>query len=181
MATQRDPNSNDLADWLRRCIVISGYCLAAWQFVVTFFVAITLGEAWRFYFRTDWPLLGRGLLGALYVMSTVLLAIGCWGLQHYRHWARPILVAFAGTWIFGQFARAVVSCIGFYLESTQWRSFKPSDVFIVMTNYYLDPAVYASVYAVGLVACLRRPELRDKFPKMRRGFAPVFRDDAGTA
>jgi hypothetical protein len=32
----------------------------------------------------------------------------------------------------------------------------------------------------AVVLCLTRPDLRDYFPEMRRGFAPVFRTDVGS-
>jgi hypothetical protein len=181
MADPLGTSSNDLADWLRRWLVIGGYCLAGWQFFVMVLAIVTFGPRLRFYLRMDWQGVNGLLVGGVYLISLIFLAIGCWGLQHYRRWARPMLLTYAGTWIFGQLARAVVSCVWFYQRSGHYfRSTDPLEVLLGMTNFYVDPAVYACVNAVTLILCLRRPELTDQFPEARRGFAPVIRDESGS-
>jgi hypothetical protein len=167
------PASRSLAAELRRWIVIAGYVLGGWAIVQS---ALNLA-AWGLPFNFSY---GIGVLEpidrvakVLHLLAPLLLVAGCWGFQHHRPWARPVLLTYAGTWVVGLFGVLGVSVVdtmsGSYGDLTSRQMF-------TMALNRLDIFVYASVYPVVLVLCLMRPEVRDQFPEFRGGFAPVMDD-----
>jgi hypothetical protein len=177
MADHVEANSSDLADWLRRWIVIAGYFIAGWGLLQMSLEVISWGPLFYLHLRIGWPGFLALLFEGLCLSALVLLLVGCWGFQHQRRWARPVLLTYAGTWLTFELAAAAFRIIDTLAQ--RHPALTPRTEFAFLVSQ-LDPVISGSLYAFALVLCLRRPELRDQFPEMRRGFAPVFRDDAGS-
>src|SRR5687768_7105437 len=96
--------SGDLADRLRRWIVIAGYVLGAWTVFQTTSLLIAFGLPFNRHFRVELLTSIHRVGTLLYLVSPLLLLSGCWGFQHHRRWARPVLLTYAGTWIAGLLA-----------------------------------------------------------------------------
>lgn len=177
MADVLGQRSNILANRLRRWIVVTGYVLGAWAIFKTVlnFLAwrqLALGQLLSdVYFRLE--VLTHVYRGGalLYLVSPFLLVGGCWGFQRQRRWARPVLFAYAGTWIGG-----LLTTQGASFLATLWDAYGRSGFWQYSTLALrdLDPLVYASVYPVSLVLYLTRADVRGQSPESRTGFAPVM-------
>ena len=162
--------SSELAERLRRWIVIAGYVLGGWAILQVALTLIAWGLPFNHYFRIEWLTPIHRLATALWMVAPLLLVAGCWGFQQHRRWARPVLLTYAGMWIVGVFGAQGVQFIdtlsGAYGDL-------PFRQLFSMALGGLDLAVYASVFPVSVVLCLMRPEVRDHFPEFRTGFAPI--------
>jgi hypothetical protein len=168
-----DPGSGELAERLRRWIVVAGYVVGGWGILQAIWIFI----AWGLPFITrsfgTWYLTPIYRLAApLYLASPLLLVVGCWGFQRHRRWARTVLLTYAGTWITGllgmQGVLFVDTLSGNFVGLTFMQRFS-----VAVGSF--DLLVYASVYPALLVLCLMRREIRDRFPEFRTGFAPILR------
>jgi hypothetical protein len=170
VADVSDRTSSELAERLRRWIVVAGYVLGGWAILQAALTIIAWGLPFNRYFRVELLTAIHRLAAALYLVSPLLLVAGCWAFQHHRRWARPVLLTYAGMWIAGVFGVQVVQFIemlsGAYGDLTFRQQFGTA-----LGGF--DLSVYASVFPVSLVLCLTRPEVRDQFPEFRTGFAPI--------
>lgn len=174
MADMLGPTSGDLADRLRRWIVVAGYVLGGWAILQAAAILIAWGLPFNRHFRSEWLTQIHRVGMALYLVSPLVLVSGCWGFQHHRRWARPVLLTYAGMWIAGLLAMQGVHFLetlsGAYSDFTFRQHFS-----LALGNF--DLLLYASVYPVSLILCLTRPEVRDQFAEFRTGFAPILDAD----
>ncbi len=171
MADVSDRTSSDLAERLRRWIVVAGYILGGWAILQVVLTLVAWGLPFNRGFRIELLTPIHRLATALWMVAPPLLVAGCWGFQQHRRWARPVLLTYAGMWTVGVFGAQVVQFIdslsGAYGDLTFRQLFS-------MALGGLDLAVYASVFPVSVVLCLLRPEVRDHFHEFRAGFAPII-------
>jgi hypothetical protein len=114
----------------------------------------------------------------LYLVSPLILITGCWGFQRHLRWARPLLVTYACAWIAALFGMQVVVAINSLSGTIDQNTFSQSVwQHISLVAGSLELPMYGSVYAVFLLWCLSRPELRDQFSQGPRGFTPIVKDD----
>jgi hypothetical protein len=170
VADANDRSSHELAQRLRRWIVVAGYALGGWAILQVALTLVAWGLPFSRGFRIGLLTPIHRLTTALWLLAPLLLVVGSWGLQQHRRWARPVLLTYAGMWIAGVFGAQVVRFIdtlsGAYGDLTFRQQFSAA-----LGGF--DLAVYASVFPVSLVLCLLRPEVRDHFPEYRAGFAPI--------
>src|SRR5687767_14556147 len=101
VADEPDAISSDLAEQLRRWIVVAGLALAAWAIVQMILIFVVWEQPFNRGFRI-WLLMPIYRLAAmLYLVSPLILVAGCWGFKQHRRWARPVLLTYAGMWIAG--------------------------------------------------------------------------------
>jgi hypothetical protein len=176
VADMSDRTSSELAERLRRWIVVAGYLLGGWAILQAALNLVAWGLPFNRGFRIGFLTLIHRLATALWMVAPLLLVAGCWGFQQHRSWARPVLLTYAGMWIAGVFGAQVVQFIdtlsGAYGDVTFRQLFS-------MALSGLDLAVYASVFPVSLVLCLLRPDVRDQFPEFRMGFGPIVGGKSG--
>ena len=158
----------DIAIYLRRWLIFGGYALGAWSIVQIGYLVFAWGVPDRFFGNTFLRAAHRLSL-AMYFISPAPLVIGCWGLQTFQRWAKAVLWTYVALWLAGTFGLYAVSAIDALTES-RGLSWQQSASFALGS---LDQFVYASVYPIILLLCLRRPEIRDYRPKLR-GFAPII-------
>jgi hypothetical protein len=171
VADLRAPTSSDLAERLRRWIVIAGYVLGGWAILQTLLILIAWGLPFNRYFPIELLTPIHRLATALYLVSPLPLIAGCWGFQHHKRWARPVLLTYSGMWIGSLFALQGVEFIDTLSGAYGDLSFRQK---FSMALGGFDRLVYASVYPVSLILCLIWPEVRDHFPEFRTGFAPIL-------
>jgi hypothetical protein len=169
--TDVSSTSSELAERLRRWMVVAGYILGGWAVLQ---VALTL-VAWGLLpfnrgFRIGLLTPIHRLATAFWMVAPALLVAGCWGFQQHRRWARPVLLTYAGMWIVGVFGAQVVQFIDTLSGAYGDHTFR--QLFSTALGGF-DFALYASVFPALLVLCLLRPEVRDHFPEFRPGFAPI--------
>ena len=170
MADVSDRTSSDLAERLRRWIVVAGYVLGAWGIIQVALTLVAWGLPFNRDFGIEWLTPIQRLATGFWMLAPLLLVAGCWGLGRHRSWARPVLLTYAGMWIAGVFGGQVVQFIDMLSGEYGELTFRQ---LCSMVLAGLDLAVYASVFPVSMVLCLLRPEVRDHFPEFRAGFAPI--------
>lgn len=167
--------STELAERIRRWIIVAGYVLGAWAILQSALLLISDGLPFNIIFRPYLLIPIHRLAVILWLVSPLLLVIGCWGFQHHQRWAKSILLTYAGTWIAGVFliqcVQFIDSIAGGYGDVTAGRHFR-------FALGLFDLFVYSSVYPVLLILCLTRPGIRDNFAEFRPGFTPVI-DESG--
>jgi MprA protease rhombosortase-interaction domain-containing protein len=100
--------------------------------------------------------------------ASLLLVAGAWGFQRRRRWGRPFLIAHAVLTIVTVASMHVVSLIQ-YLPVLNGLPTK-----LATLTGEINLAMCECLFAIFLLLCLRRPELRDAFSHSGRGFAPLF-------
>jgi hypothetical protein len=175
VADASDGTSSDLAERLRRWIVVPGYVLGAWAIFRSAVMLIAWGLPFNRYFRIELLTPVHRLATALFYLSPLLLVAGCWGFQHHRPWARPVLLTYAGMWIAGIFGLQLVEFIETLSGAYGDLSFRQQ---LSMALGQFDLSVYSGVFPVSVVLCLARPEVRDHFPEFRSGFAPILSSES---
>jgi hypothetical protein len=175
VANQIERTSSELAEQLRRWIVVGGYLLGGWSLLQSILMFSVWGLPFNRHFLIEILTPIHRLATALWLVAPPLLVIGCWRFQQHRRWARPALLTAAGVWIGGVFGIHVVDFIAFL--SAPHRSFTSGEILSLAAGR-LDLAVYSSVFSVSIILCLTRREVRDEFPEFRAGFTPVFKGEA---
>jgi hypothetical protein len=160
---------------LRRWIVVAGYILGGWAILQGALNLMAWGLPFNFSFRIEILIPIHRIAVAAYMVAPLLLIAGCWGFQHHRRWARPVLLTYAVLWIVAVFGVQLVQLID--TLSGAYGDLNFGQVFSIALGGF-DLAVYASVFPVLLALCLLRPEIRDHFPEFRSGFAPIMGDES---
>lgn len=168
--------STELAERLRRWIVVGGFILGGWVLLQNGLMLLAWGELtfsrW-FQFRILVPVHRLSIM--LWLASPLLLLVGCWGFQRHRQWARPVLLCYAGAAVVGMLGTQTVHFIDILSGSYGEQSFRQ---LLSAALSQFDLLVWASVFPAFVYVSLGRPEVRDTFPEFRPGFTPVHRNDA---
>src|SRR5687768_7096130 len=111
VANVSDRPSSELAERLRRWIVVAGYALGGWAILQVARTLVAWGLPFNRGFRIELLMPLHRLATALWMLAPCWLVVGCWGFQQQRRWARPVLLTYAGMWIVGVFGGQVVEFI----------------------------------------------------------------------
>jgi hypothetical protein len=168
----------DLAGWLRRLIIASGYIAGAcWLLGASLacccMMLIELDHGISV-FRTAFAVLPD----FAWVAASMLLLSGTWGFQQHRRWGRTFLFAAAVLMI-----ATIVGVHAIFLVGQVTTTYFGGHAGLRKANVIagqFSMAVFQSLFAVLLILALRRPELTDSFPGSHRGFSPLFKSETPT-
>jgi hypothetical protein len=164
-----------LADRIRRWIVIGGCILGGWALLQNAFMLLAWGPSiYARYFRFGILVPIHRLSVMVWFAAPLLLLIGCWGFHRHRPWARPVLLAYAATWFVGLLGVQSVQFIDILSGQRGDLSFR--QILNVAVSHF-DLLLYATVFPAFVFLSLRRPEVRDTFPEFRPGFTPITGSD----
>lgn len=163
--------SGELAERLRRWIVVGGYILGGWALLQSAFMLLVWGpDLYNRGFRYMIFVPIHRLSVMLWLASPLLLLVGCWGFQRHRPWARPVLLSYAGAAVVGMLGIQAVHFTDILSGSYGDRTFR--QVLSAAVSQF-DLVVWASVFPAFVYLSLGRPEVRDTFPEFRPGFTPL--------
>ena len=169
--------SNELAERLRRWIVVGGYTLGCWVALQNALMLLAWGPVIfnrAFRFMVFIPI--HRLAVTLWLASPLLLLVGCWGFDRRRRWARPVLLTYAGAAVAGLFATQALRFADIVSGSGSDGDQAFAQVVVTALRQF-DLAIWASVFPAFVYLSLGRPEVRQTFPEFRRGFTPILRRD----
>jgi hypothetical protein len=170
---ERTSEPRPLVNYLRTCIVVFGYVLGGWSILE--FILVFAVRGLPFVRSSPIPALGSMNLVAmaLWIISPLLLVIGCWGLQHHRRWARTVLLTYSALWVAGVIGtRAIV-----LLDTRFWLSSGSILRRLSVAVGTLDSTIYGSAFPVLVILFLMRPEMRVNSLDLQSGFTPVLKQE----
>lgn len=161
---------HNLADHLRRWIIIVGYFLGIWGLLQV--VAVLMAWGLPFNRRFQFPLvtLMHRLGTVLWMGAPILLLVGCWAFQNHQRAARTLLLSYAVVWFAALLATVVVQ-ISDVVSGAHGDNTLAEMAYAFFSG--LDVRIHASVFPLSVVLVLTRPEIRDQFPEFRRRFEVV--------
>lgn len=169
--------SSELAEQLRRWIVVGGYALGGWVLLQNTLLLLAWGPVIftrDFRFMVFMPI--HRLAVMLWLASPLLLLMGCWGFQRRRRWARPVLLAYAGAACAGLCATQALHFADIVSGSGASGDLTYPQVFVTALGQF-DLLIWGSVFPAFVYFSLGRPEVMAAFPESRRGFSPILRRD----
>lgn len=167
-----EADAKPLTIWIRRFLIVAGYAIA----ISGTAQALLLPFAWQNYFDS---VSHYGSLKSIYFLflfasaiSPALLLVGIWGFHQRKRWARRSLLIYVATWVGAALGLHVVRLVGNLLL---WGTGGASVLIrvgleLIQWVNLIDP----SIYPLLLLLCLMRPEFRDQFTDVRRGFSPML-------